>query len=47
MQNTKFWLFFIWSIKHVEKTGFGQLVTSLSNETENSLRYNYTVEGQS
>ena len=31
----------------VYETGFGQLVTSLSNETENSLRYNYTVEGQS
>ena len=36
-QNTKFWLFFIWSIEFVEKTGFGQLTTRLSNDTDKPL----------
>ena len=46
-KTPNFGCFFIWSIEYVEKTDFGQLVTSMSNETEKLLRYNCTVEAQS
>ena len=36
-KKTNFSCFFIWSIERVEKTDFIQLVTKLSNETENPL----------
>ena len=43
----KIWVvFFIWSTECAEKTDFGQLMISLSNEAGNSLWYNYTVKGQ-
>ena len=36
-QGTKFSLFFIWSIKYADKTDFVQIITNLSNNTENPL----------
>ena len=36
-KTPNFGCFFIWSIECVEKADFVQLITSLSNETENSL----------
>ena len=38
--------FFIWSIECLEETDFVQLITSLSNDNENPLWYNYAVKGQ-
>ena len=39
-------VFFIWAVDCVEETGFGKLVTSLSNDIETPLCYNYTVKVQ-
>ena len=45
-KTPNFGCFFISSTEWVAKTDFGQVITTLSNETENPLWYNYTVKGQ-